>query len=87
MVADRMHWWSVEPGEWALHRIGYEIVESRRARLHGRGLATPARAEGPKQNEHDELEVAGKHVAVVVVVVVVVECVSGPGGMVFGELQ
>lgn len=56
-------------------------MESKYARLRGRGLAAPTRVEGPRQNEHDELEIAGKHEAVVV------GCVSGRGGMVFGELQ
>ena len=60
-------------------------MESRDARLHGRGLATPTRVEEPRLDEHDELELAEKGVAVVVVVVV--ECVSGPSGMAFGELQ
>lgn len=57
-------------------------MESRNARLHGRGLAAPTRVEGPRPDEHDELELAGKGVAVVVVV----ECVSGRSGRAFGEL-
>ena len=58
-------------------------MENRLAHRHGRGLVAPTRGEGLKQNGHDELEIVERDVAVVVVV----ECVSGPGGMVFGELQ
>lgn len=58
-------------------------MESKNARLHGQGLAAPTRVEGPRPDEHDELELAGKGAEIVVVV----ECVSGPSGRAFGELQ